>query len=78
MRMKKHSLKKYAVHNFDENFFSYRQRVLEIFKNFTSDIKENITMSEINFIAMQIRELDYKLSPGDWEANYDVQVSFNV
>lgn len=77
IRMANNTIKKYKVIDVGD-LFKYRQRALEILGNFDNRIKEKITTSEIDFIAIQIKGLDYKLVKGDWAHNYDFQISFNV
>lgn len=77
VRMANNTIKKYKVVDVGD-LFKYRQRALEILENFDGKIKEKITTSEIDFIAIQIKGLDYKLVKGDWADNYDFQISFNV
>ncbi|WP_057736412.1 BglG family transcription antiterminator [Liquorilactobacillus uvarum] len=77
MRMTNNTIRKYKVVDVGD-LFKYRQRALEILGNFDGKIKEKITTSEIDFIAIQIKGLDYKLVKGDWADNYDFQISFNV
>ncbi|KRL02467.1 transcription regulator [Liquorilactobacillus capillatus DSM 19910] len=77
IRMTNNTIRKYQVVDVGD-LFKYRQRALEILNHFDSRIKEKITTSEVDFIAIQIKGLDYKLVKGDWAHNYDFQISFNV
>lgn len=77
LRMKTTVIKSYSAAK-QKSIFKYRQKVLVILDKFGSEIKEKITSGEIDFLAVQLKGLDYHFSAESWSDDYGLQISYDV
>ncbi|MDN7145447.1 HTH domain-containing protein [Liquorilactobacillus mali] len=77
LRMKTAVINSYSAAK-QKGIFKYRQEVLTILDKFGSKIKEKITSGEIDFLAVQLKGLDYHFSNESWSNDYDLQISYDV
>lgn len=77
LRMKTTVIKSYSATK-QQGIFKYRQKVLVILDKFGSEVKGKITSGEIDFLAVQLKGLDYHFSTENWSDDYDLQASYDV
>lgn len=76
-RMSNEVIKSYSAAK-QQDIFKYRQKVLTVLDKLGTEIKEKITTGEIDFLAVQLKGLDYHIFDKNWSDDNSLQVSYDV